>query len=100
MEFFTILRENLAESGIEISQKLPTIHPFNVKNSSICILICFTISLITGSLNEAISFDDSIYILNQCNTFGICGIIFAIIVWNTSELFEFINSLSNIVNRS
>lgn len=100
MAVFALLRKHLAMSGIKISQQSPKTRPLNVKNSTICILICVTVTLMTISLNEANTFDESTDILFQSVSIGTCGIFYVIIVWKTSELFEIINGLADIVNTS
>lgn len=51
---------------------------------------CVMVSLIVVLLSKANTFDDR----TESLSFGICGIVYANIVWKTSKLFEFINSLA------
>lgn len=100
MDFFAILRNNLAMGGIKNLQKSTKIHPFNVINSTVSILLCATVSSIALSFNEANTFDECIDILYRSVSIGICGIIYEIIVWRTSKLFGIIDSLADTVNAS
>lgn len=100
MVTFTLIRSHFAMCGVAISQKAPNKHPINVKNSTVFILLCVFITLIAISLNEAKTFDESIDISFRCVSNSACDIVYAIIVWKTSKLFEFINSLADIVKES
>lgn len=53
MDSFAFLQNHLAICGIEIPPKLSKIQPFNEKNLSICIVLCFNASLNAILLNEA-----------------------------------------------
>lgn len=97
MEFFELIRKHLAMCGIEKSTKN---HPFNVKNSTVFILIGVLITLTAVPLKEANTFNESTNILYQIVSNGSCAIVYEIIVWKTVELIEFINGLANIVEAS
>lgn len=56
MECFAFFRMHLAMCGITISQKSPNKRPFNVKNSTVSILVCVAVILIALSLNKANKF--------------------------------------------
>lgn len=100
MESFELLRTHLGMGGIMISQKSSKTHPFNVKNSTIFLLLCVTAILIAIASNQADSYDEYIDILFQSVSIGACAIPYVIIVWKTPILFEFINCLADTVNTS
>lgn len=100
MEYFTIFRRHLAMCGIEVSKKSSKIHPFNVRNVSVFTLLCVSSTLIVLSLDETVSFDERTYFLFHSFSQGICGIIYEIIVWRSSKLFEFIDILADMVKES
>lgn len=100
MESFELLRNHLAMCGIAISQNTTKTHPFNVKNSTVFIVLCVTVSLIVISLNEANTFDECTDIVFRSVSIGTCGIFYGIIVWKTSKLFELVNSLAETVKPS
>lgn len=100
MESFALLRMHLQMCGIEVSNNTSKIHPFNVKNLKVFILVCATVSLIAISINEANTFDDYMDVLFRSVSMGACGIIYEIIVWKTTKLFEFINILAETVSNS
>lgn len=78
----------------------PKNHPFNVRNSTVSILTCASSTFIALSLNDANTLDECTDILLKSVSIGVCGILYEIIVWNTSKLFEFIKSLADTVNES
>lgn len=102
MEFFALLRKHIVMCGIEISKdsKPPHKYPFNVKNSTIFILISLYTTLCAIALNEINNFDEFTNLLFMTSSFIICGIDYVIIIWKTCELFEFIDSLEDIVSKS
>lgn len=101
MEFFELLRTHLAMCGVAITQKSAKNYPFiNLKNSTVFILVCVAVGLIALSLNEANTYKDYTDILFQSVSIGVCGIVYAIVVWKTSKLFEFICSLADTVHES
>lgn len=99
MKSFEIFEKHLAACGIEISKESPN-STFNVKNSTIFILGCVITGLIAASLTEANTFDERIDILFQSISFAVCLIDYIIIVWKTSKLVKFINSLTDAINES
>lgn len=100
MEFFTIFRKHLAMCGIEVPKKSPKTHPFNVKNVCVFTLLCVSSTLIVLSIDETVSFDERAYFLFHSFSQSICGIIYEIIVWKSSKLFEFIDKLGDLVKES
>lgn len=95
MNFSELIRRHLAKCGIAISQKPSKIHPFNAKNSTIVILICTTFSLTALSFTETNAFDESVNILIESGAICVCGAIYMIIIWKTSQLFELIHNLAD-----
>lgn len=100
MESFALLRKHLAMGGIAISQKSSKNHPLNVRNSTVFILLCTTSTSVALSLNDAKAFEECIDILFRSVSIGTGAIFYGIVVWKTSELFEFINSLADTVRAS
>lgn len=100
MEFFELLRKHFVMCGIEISKKSTKNHPFNEKNLKIFMLVCLHVILFAVMLIESDSFGDSTYMVFQTFSTGSCGICYIIIVWTTSNLFEFINNVADTVNES
>lgn len=100
MESFALLREHLAMCGIAISQTSPKIQPINGKNSTMCIVLCVNVTLTTIVINKANTIDEYTNILLKSSSVGTCGIFYAIIIWKTSKLGEFINSLADTVKES
>lgn len=100
MQIFELLRRHLATSGIIISQKLPMNYPINARNSTVFILVCVTVAITALSLNDAKSFSESSGILFRSVAIGVCNILYAIIVWKTSKLLEFINGLDDTITES
>lgn len=98
MEIFAILRNQLAMCGIAIAQKLPKSNPFNMRNSTVSFMLYLYVSLNALSLNGTSTFDEWIYILFRSVSIATCGFVYVIIVWKTSNLFEFINNLNGTVN--
>lgn len=97
MEFFALLQMHLATCGIKTSQKP---HPFNVKNFTIIIAMCVSVIVTALSLNEANTFDECTDTMFRVSSIGTCGILYVIIVWKTSKLSEFIDSLSDTIELS
>lgn len=100
MESFNLFQKHLAICGIAISKEPPNRHPFNAKNLTIFFMGCAVINLSAASLLEAKAFDERTDILFQSVSFGVCILDYAIMVWKTSKLSEFINSLANAVTKS
>lgn len=100
MESFASLRKHLVMCGIKIAQKSPKNHPINARNSIVFILLCVSTTLIAISLNEAKTFDESTDILFRSVSTGTCTILYVIIAWKTSKLYEFINGVEDIVKTS
>lgn len=101
MEIFESLRKHFAMSGIAVSKNdAPKRHPFNGKNSIIFILFCVSVGLTTLSINDANTFDECTDIMFRSISAGVCGLIYAAIVWKTSKLYEFINILNVTVQES
>lgn len=100
MQSFELLQKHFALCGIEITQKSTKTHPFNAKNLTIFILLYVNVGLIGILLNEVNTFDEITDILLRSVSDGTCGIIYLIIIWKTSKLFEFISSLVDTVNSS
>lgn len=100
MEVFTLIQNHFATCGIAVTQKLQKTHPFNLKNLTVFILLCVFIILIAASLDETNTFDDFTDISFRCVSNSACNLVYAIIVWKTAKLFEFINCLADIVKLS
>lgn len=100
MESFAFIQKQLATNGIMTSKKTTKFYPFNVRNLTVFILNCFNSTLIAASLNKANTFDECTDILYRSVSVGACNIIYAIIVWKTSKLTEFVDRLTNTVNES
>lgn len=83
-----------------MSQRSTKKHSFNAKNLTVLILLCLNVSLIAAMLNEVNTFDETTDILFQCISNGTCGIVYVIIICNTSKLFKFINRLADTINAS
>lgn len=94
METFELLQKHLAMCGIR--QK----HPFNVKNSTVVLLLCLYIVLISVLLNETNTFQECTDIFFRVISIGSFGIIYEIIAWKTLKLFEFIHNLAHTVQAS
>lgn len=100
MELFALIREHLVMCGIEIPQKPPKSHPFNVKNSTVITFIFLYIFLSLASLNEDTTFDERTDISLRVSSYAISGMVYVIIVWKTSELVAFIDNLADIISES
>lgn len=100
MPSFELLRWHFAMCGVEISQRSPKNHPFNARNLTVIVLLCMNVSSIVVLLNEANTFDEITDILFRSVSYATCGIIYSIIVWKTSNLLDFIDSLTDAVNAS
>lgn len=100
MDSLALLQKHLARCGIAIAQKSPTMQPINEKNSTICIVLCVDVLLNAMLLNEADTFDDYTNILFRSVSIGTCGIFYAIIIWKTAKLCEFIDSLADTIKES
>lgn len=100
MPCFELLRLHFAMCGIKVLRGSSKKHPFNVKNLTIFLLICANVTLIGVLLNEATSFDDIVDISFRGGSDATCGIVYVIIVWKTSALFEFVDNLADTVNTS
>lgn len=100
MEIFKLLQRHLDMCGIAISQKTSKNHPINVKNSRILIIIYTSFVCVIVLLNEAETFDECIDVLIRSTSVGTIGVLYSIIVWKTSILFEFIKSLADVVEES
>lgn len=100
MESFELLRKYFARCGIANSQKSTKNHSFNIKNLTVLMLLCIDVSLIAIMLNEANTFDEITDIFFRCISGGTCGIIYVIIICNTSKLFKFIDSLEDTIHAS
>lgn len=99
MEIFDLIRQHLVSCGIAISKHSSPNHPFNVKNLTVFILICTFVIVSLASLNDTNTFSESTDILFHSVSQGFCGLIYEIIVWKTTEINEFINSLDDTINR-
>lgn len=97
MNIFVLLRTQLEMCGIKIARKS---WPFNMKNATVSFLLYLYVILNALTLNETSTFDEWIEILFRSVSIGICGIVHVIIVWKTSELFQFIDNLTNSVDKS
>lgn len=100
MEISALLQKHFAICGIEISQKAPKSHSINVKNSRILVIICASCIFVLILLNEVSTFDECIDTLFRSISVGAIGILYAIVVWKSSNLFKFIKSLADIVEAS
>lgn len=99
MENFDLIRNHLAMCGIPISKKTLQNHSFNVKNSTVIILVYIFVILSMSSLNEAHTFGESIDIFLHSLSQSFAGMIYVMIVRKTSEIIEFINGLEDIINQ-
>lgn len=97
---FQLLRKHIEMCGIEISQESPRNHSVNVKNSIIFVLVCMFVVLSGLPLIEVDSFHERTDILFTAACLGICGALYATIIFKTPKLFEFIKNLEDIVNES
>lgn len=100
MELFALLRNHFVASGISVSENSSKSQPFNVKNSTVFVLLCLTVSLMGASITEANSFDERTDICFKSVSIGLCCIVYVMIVWKTSILFEFIDNLDETINES
>lgn len=100
MQTFELLYKHLAWCGIKISQKPPNIYPFNVKNLAVSMLLCLYISSMSVLLDETSTFEEYTDTSFRAISIGSFGVIYEIIVWRTSKLLKFIESLSNVVKAS
>lgn len=97
METFELLRKHFAMSGITLSNGK---YPFNAKNSIIFVSLCITVSLSAISMKDAKTDDERTDILFQSVSIGICCIVYVIIIWKTTILFDFIDGLDDTINES
>lgn len=97
MEIFALLKMHFAMCGIRMSQKSLSLAG---KSSAIFILVCVSSTLTTAALTEVNTFNEWTDILFRSVSIGICGIVYSIIVWKTSKLYEFIHTLADTVNAS
>lgn len=97
MHFFQLLKHHLATGGIAISLKN---HLFNIKNSTVFLLLCINAILNVLPLTEANGFDERADILFRSAELLVSAILNAIIVYKMSDLFKFIDSLADAVNES
>lgn len=88
--------------GIKISQKSPEIHSFNVINLTVFILLCLYVGCIALLLTdtEIMTFNEYTDMFFRIGTIGTFGMVYEIIVSKMSKLFEFVNSLADIVQAS
>lgn len=100
MPCFELLRQHFAMCGIEALQGSSKTHPFNAKNLTIFLLICANVTLIGILLREATAFDEIVDISFRGGSDATCGIVYVIIVWETSALFEFVDDLADTVETS
>lgn len=100
MEFFALLRNHLVMCGIEISRKSPKNHPFNVRNTTMLILLYLYVSLTIILLNEDNTFDECTDLLLRSVSISFYGVMYIIVVWNTSKLIKFVNRLADTVEAS
>lgn len=97
MELNALLRKHFAMSGITSSLNN---HPLNASNLTIFLLLCITVASMAASIREAKTYDESTAILFQSVSIGVCCIVYVIIVWKTSILFEFIDRLDDTIKES
>lgn len=100
MNIFELLRKHFAMCGIAISQQSRKYYPFNVENTTVLIINCIFVSLTTILLTEVNTFVECTNILYKGTSIGVCGILYVCMVWKTSNLLEFINSLADTVEES
>lgn len=100
MEFFTVIRTHFGMCGIRSSKKSPKSLSFNLKNSTVFILACLSAALTAASLCEANGFDESTNIVFRSLSMFACNIVYGILVWNSSKIFKFIESVDNTVEAS
>lgn len=94
MELFILLRKHFAMSGISDRE------PLNAKNLTLFVLLCVTVTLMAASIEEAETYDECADILFQSISIGVCCIVYVIIIWKTSILFEFIERLDDTIKES
>lgn len=97
MELFPLLRMHFAMSGITPSNNN---HSFNVKNSTIFLSLCITVSLIAISMKDAKTNDERTDILFQSVSIGLFCIVYVIVIWKTPILLDFINNLDDTIKES
>lgn len=97
MQMFELLRKHLDGCGIAVIKKAPI---FNTKNVTVLFLVCVLTIVTALLLTEVDTFDERTDTLFRTSSLIVCGIFYAIIVWKTPKLFEFINRLSDIVSES
>lgn len=100
MEFFSIIRKHFGMCGIQSSRKSPKGHSINIKNSTVIIVSSLYAALTAASLSEANGFDESTNIVFRSFSMFACIIVYGIIVWNSSKIFEFIESVDDTVRAS
>lgn len=100
MDMFGLLQKHIGMCGIAISQKSPRNHSFNVKNSTVFVLVWVFVVLTAFLLIEVDSFGERTDILFRAASIGVCGVLYTIIICQTPKLFDFIQSLEDIVNES
>lgn len=99
MEMFELVQRHFRMCGIIIPTK-PSKIPINVGNSTIFLLLCACVTLNAILLKEVSTFDEYTDILFHVVSNDVFGVLYAIIVWKTSDLFELINQQAKIVRAS
>lgn len=97
MDCLELLRKHLSMCGIKVSHKSPKNHPVNKRNLTVFILACFCDTMAVISLKDANTFDEFTDILFRSISMGTFDILYVIIICKTSKLFEFFDSLVDIV---
>lgn len=96
MESFTLFRQHLIMSGINVQQ----LHPFNRRNFTVLFVLGINSIFLTKQLDKSESFDeyaDTFY--RVCFTYS-TSTIFLTIVIKSTQLFKFIDSLEKTIDRS
>lgn len=103
VESFTLFRKHLGMCGIILqppsSRNSYTFH-FNSKNLTVIILTIFGGIATNKLIDDAKSFDEYTDILYRTIFMYIITVIYTYIIWKTPELFVFVNSLEDNINRS
>lgn len=96
MESLSLLRKYLSVLGIlNISEKSSPhrLQSYNAKNTIICSLAGCNAVLYARLLYEPNTFEQYINVIYNCSSASVFTLIFIVMVWNTLELFKFIEKL-------
>lgn len=99
MESFKLLRTHLEMCGI-VLPKTPKMHPFNAKNLTVIILDSTSVYLYVNLIRSANTFEEYTVVIYNTASACFCTTVFTFITWKTSELFQFIGNLDNVISSS